>query len=189
MRASCTSTTHPRQLHQQHARMPAAPANAHPRYTIRNCNSADSGFAPTHLTCLQGSALATVVHYRDFALIIAPACSPVPWRPLAHIAAGCADITIALPPSAITSLPLPRQHSPQVRALASRARSPPLQHLQCELVGNINPNSTNTSTAAPAHQPCVAAALSPLPCHHRALAPAQVATLLSPSAVAGASPS
>jgi acetyl-CoA carboxylase carboxyltransferase component len=32
---------------------------------------------------------------------------------------GCADITIALPPSAISTPPLPRQHSPPVRPLAS----------------------------------------------------------------------
>jgi hypothetical protein len=40
-------------------------------------------------------------------------------RPSARIAAGCADITIALPPSAISTPPLPRQHSPPVRPLTS----------------------------------------------------------------------
>ena len=106
-------TARPATMHCQHHA-----AAVHRQRTINNSNRPDSWGAPTPLTHLQVSATATGVRYRDLTLTTAPASSPDLSRPLARIAAGRADITIALPPSAISTPPLPRQHSPQVRPLA-----------------------------------------------------------------------
>ena len=173
---SITSATHVCQLHQHqhacqrqlpHARLPAALA---PRTPL------------THLPCpqflqvrpppgvLAASSLSTASQLARNSVDNARTAPPQHRHCLAGVRRRCVRSPLQLPL--------------QVRALASRALSPPLQHSQCEIVGNSNPNSTNASTAATAHPPCVAAALSPLPCHHRALAPAGIDTATATMAVA-----
>jgi hypothetical protein len=83
---------HPHSLQQQ------------PRHRARSTRSAISVKATPsqNLTSLQVTASTTSGRYRQFALTMARAPSLAPLRPPAPIAASCADITIALPPSIVS---------------------------------------------------------------------------------------